>query len=228
MSTSHIALGVTVGDTAAVTSVLVDGRDVIAAEMTNGWGEPPEQLFPALRAETAPHEVRVAEAYCGECCGALYVTVERRGDEVVWRDWRNPSDPRPARPADTFDAAQYDAELARADADRSWEWYERTVARLMHERLTQDQTPLMWWNCELDGVVAYPNKRGSVTVSYTYPRPPREHFMQFVTELPVHGGAPDVVADALVDRLCRSSPVRQDRVVGGSRAAAEAFGFGWP
>lgn len=37
--------------------------------------------------------MRLAEASCTEgCCGALYVTIQRDGDYVLWDEWRNPDE----------------------------------------------------------------------------------------------------------------------------------------
>ncbi|MFE0581881.1 hypothetical protein [Streptomyces sp. NPDC058874] len=54
-------------------------------------GQVPEYLVDhfGLRAGPQPRELRLAQAYCTEgCCGALYVTVRRDGDEAVWGGWR--------------------------------------------------------------------------------------------------------------------------------------------
>ncbi|MGW0583653.1 hypothetical protein ACWD25_48885 [Streptomyces sp. NPDC002920] len=37
--------------------------------------------------------MRLAEASCTEACrGALYVTMQRDGDYVLWDEWRNPDE----------------------------------------------------------------------------------------------------------------------------------------
>ncbi|MGW7595596.1 hypothetical protein ACWGK9_41865, partial [Streptomyces rubiginosohelvolus] len=111
------------GDPATVEArILVDGRPLVPDHFGRGpAGSPEELLFPgALRATDEPREVRLAEAYCAEgCCGALYVTVRRDGDQVVWSGWRCPPPPGGTRelPELRFDAAAYDAEVARAEGD---------------------------------------------------------------------------------------------------------------
>ncbi|GAB3846174.1 hypothetical protein GCM10027610_063810 [Dactylosporangium cerinum] len=119
---------------------------VVAAAFDKGV--PVELLDGRLRAGPVPVEVRLAVAMCGEgCCGALYVTIVRDGGTVVWRDWRGHVGPPP--PALRFDAAQYDAEVARAETDHSWEWPARTVARLLKDRLaTEPRAEFVAWPWE--------------------------------------------------------------------------------
>lgn len=93
-----------------------------------GPAHSPEYLLDdgRLWAETEPREVQLAEAYCTEeCCGALYVTIRRDADQVVWESWRRPQttpgsrDPAPELRTHRFDASAYDAEIARAETNRS-------------------------------------------------------------------------------------------------------------
>lgn len=77
--------------------------------------------------------------------------MRREGDRVIWDAWESTSDIT-ALPGDIrFDAAQYEAELARAAADRSWEEPVDTVARLLEQTLAGSG----WfeqWGCVLAGV----------------------------------------------------------------------------
>ncbi|MFB7312519.1 hypothetical protein [Streptomyces sp. NPDC056192] len=67
--------------------------------------------------------VVLGEPECrGECCGYLSVFMQRQGGIVEWSDWQAPYVGM-APPAFHFDADQYDAEVARALADRWWEVY---------------------------------------------------------------------------------------------------------
>lgn len=77
-----------------------------------------------------PRRIMLAEPTCtAGCRGALYVTVRCEGERVIWDAWENTSDAT-ALPADmAFDAGQYEAELARAAADRDWEEPVDTLAR---------------------------------------------------------------------------------------------------
>ncbi|GGX37490.1 hypothetical protein GCM10010353_61090 [Streptomyces chryseus] len=67
--------------------VLVDGWDILGDAFTESPGEEPEVVLAPggpLSDTSQPHEVRLAEAACTECCcGALYVTVRRDGDDMT-------------------------------------------------------------------------------------------------------------------------------------------------
>jgi hypothetical protein len=77
--------------------------------------------------------------------------MRREGDRVMRDAWENTSNST-ALPADfRFDAAQYEAELARAAADRSWEEPVDTVARLLEQTLG-DSGWFEQWGCVLTGV----------------------------------------------------------------------------
>ncbi len=77
--------------------------------------------------------------------------MRREGDRVIWEAWENTGNIT-AVPVDIcFDAAQYEAELARAAADRSWEEPVDTVARLLQQTLAASG----WferWGCALTNV----------------------------------------------------------------------------
>lgn len=236
-TTSRISIRVAVPDPqyagVVETRIFIDDRPVVLEAFNAGPAESPEYLLDhRLRAGADPHEVRLAEADCTEgCCGALYVTIQRCGDEIVWRDWRNPGDSRLRLPTFTFDAAQYDAEIARAGADHTWEWHDRTVARLVRTRLRAEPELLTRWDCHPGWIGARPNDRGHVHVSYLYPRrpgPDDQPWLQFVAVIEVPEGDPETVADDVVRVLCESDPRRQDRLAGGSQEAARQYGFRWP
>ncbi|MFC7241068.1 hypothetical protein ACFQO7_01120 [Catellatospora aurea] len=236
---STFAIRVHVGDPGldggVETRVFIDGRPIILEAFDKGPSEQPEYLLGPehrLRAADEPHEVRLAEADCTEgCCGALYVTVERRGDEVVWRDWRDPDRTGVDLPVFRFAAADYDAEVHRAENDHSWEWPDRTVARLLRARLRAEPDLLGRWDCDLGWMSTGPRDCGQVQVSYFHPRRPAvddEPWLQFVAVLDVPPGEPDAVADVLVRQLAETDPRRPEWLCGGSAEAAEALGFDWP
>ncbi|MEV6810518.1 hypothetical protein [Micromonospora sp. NPDC051296] len=238
-ATSRISIRVAVADPeyagAVETRIFIDDRPIVVETFTAGPAEPPEYLLGVdhrLHADVEPHEVRLAEADCTEgCCGALYVTIQRRGDKVVWCDWRNPDTSDLTVPTFTFDAAQYDAEIARAESDHTWEWHERTVARLVRERLGEEPELLGRWDCHPGWMAAHPNDRGRIHVSYFYPRRPsagEEPWLQFVAVLNVPAGQPAKVANDIVRALGDNDPRRQDRIAGGSQEAAQQLGFQWP
>lgn len=136
---------------------LVDGVDVLEevhpeglAHRCRDWAGPAGSWPLAVTEE--PRRVMITEPICtAGCCGALYVTMRREGDRVIWDAWENTSD-MTALPGDfSFDRAQYEAELARAAADRSWEEPVDTIARLLEETLAASG----WferWGCVLTGV----------------------------------------------------------------------------
>ncbi len=107
--------------------VRVDGEDLVdAAAGPGGFGAYAPWLLPAagdgpLRATGEARRVELGEPECtGGCCGHLAAVVRRHGPLVVWSDWQTPAD-EPRLPDFHFDARQYDAELARATADRWWD-----------------------------------------------------------------------------------------------------------
>ncbi|GHE35992.1 hypothetical protein ACFUZA_22115 [Streptomyces cellulosae] len=73
-----------------------------------------------LRATGEARRLELGEPECtGGCCGFLTVVVQRCGGIVQWSDWELPAK-APTRLLDLhFDADQYDAEVARAEADRA-------------------------------------------------------------------------------------------------------------
>ncbi|GAA1406773.1 hypothetical protein GCM10009639_54960 [Kitasatospora putterlickiae] len=111
----------------------INGEDVIAEAVREGGRGPyTADVLPAgrpspLRATGEARRLNLGEPECtGGCCGYLTVVVRRFGKVVRWSDWEMPREsplapgPRPL-PQLHFDASQYDAELARAEADRSWQ-----------------------------------------------------------------------------------------------------------
>ncbi|MGR4884649.1 hypothetical protein ACIPUC_35295 [Streptomyces sp. LARHCF249] len=117
----EVVVGDPADSPAVETRILVDGRPLVPALFGKGPANAPEYLLDTgeLRAGAEPREVQLAGAYCTEaCCGALYVTIRREGAEVVWGEWRGAVGPTP--PEYRFDAAAYDAEVGRAERDRSW------------------------------------------------------------------------------------------------------------
>jgi hypothetical protein len=111
---------------AAQLRLWIDGKDVVAESVgAGGRGPFAEEALPAddrspLWATVEGRRVVLGEPECtGGCCGLLSVFVQRHGGVVEWSDWQVPGgEVRP--PAFHFEAGQYDAEVARASADRSW------------------------------------------------------------------------------------------------------------
>ncbi|MET9079768.1 hypothetical protein ABZX95_48685 [Streptomyces sp. NPDC004232] len=105
----------------------VNGEDVIeGAVHAGGRGPFAADVLPAgwpslLEATSEARCLELGEPECtGGCCGFLSVVVQRFGDTVQWSDWEVPHPRLPAAGV-YFDAGQYDAEVARAEADRWWQ-----------------------------------------------------------------------------------------------------------
>ncbi|MEU3725649.1 hypothetical protein [Streptomyces sp. NPDC031705] len=221
---------------AVETRILIHGRPLLPALFGNGPGHAPEYLLDngALLAGPEPHEVQLAEASCTEgCCGALYVTVRRDGDDVVWDGWRGATGPPP--PELRFDAAAYDAEVRRATDDDSWCWPARATARRISAALRERPEPAARWG--LGRARAHTGWHDPDTVSVTFhyrpePATPPEGGdgpgLVFVWDLPDDGRPPEVQAAAAVARIGATDPKAFARVAGGSRELAESLGYAWP
>ena len=136
---------------------LIDGVDVLGEVHPEGvalscrhWNGPAGSW--PLTVTEEPRRIMITEPVCtAGCCGALYVTLRREGDQVIWDSWENTSDTTALPATIRFDAAQYEAELARAAADRSWEEPLDTIARLLEQTLTESGW-LERWGCVLTNV----------------------------------------------------------------------------
>ncbi|MFB6620623.1 hypothetical protein ACFCV9_41475 [Streptomyces sp. NPDC056367] len=218
-------------DSSAVeTRILADGVPLVPALFGKGLGNPPEYLLDSgrLRAGPEPREVQLVEAYCTEgCCGALYVTVRRDGDAVVWDGWRGAVGPTP--PAYRFDAAAYDAELARAERDLSWCWPARSTARLIAAGLRDRPDLASRW--ELAPSWAGTDWRDPdttvVQLRFTPSAPPpgTGGSLYFVWRLPDDDGPPGDRAAAALQRLETQDPKAFASFGGGNQELAEALGY---
>ncbi|WP_244375387.1 hypothetical protein [Streptomyces ficellus] len=103
-----------------------------------------------LWAGDEPRRVELSNNDCDTgCCGGVFVTIQRFGGLVEWTDWQNTDDICvPVPPEIHFEAAQYDAGLARAVADHSWEEPVDTAARLLAHRIAATGWSKRW-NCRL-------------------------------------------------------------------------------
>jgi hypothetical protein len=244
---SRLRVEVVAGDPAVPgtveTRLLVDGRPLVAEAFGRGPAHTPEYLLDSgrLRATAEPREVQLAEAYCTEgCCGAIYVTICREGEQVVWRDWRRPNAPRghpplPELPEYRFESAAYDAEIARAETDRSWAWPARDTARLVAARLRADPGLLERWDARLGSVgTAFADEDAIVLTFMFWPGLSAGHqdrngpWLQFAWRTPKDASPPEEQAAAMLRRLAEEDPKTYAEVCGGSPAYAEALGYQWP
>ncbi|WP_329456781.1 hypothetical protein [Streptomyces sp. NBC_01497] len=108
----------------------VNGEDVVAGAVHEGGRGPlAADVLPAgrpspLRATSEGRRLELGEPECtGDCCGFLSVVVQRFMEVVQWSDWEVPwegAHPAAPPPEFHFDAGQYDAEVARAEAGHWW------------------------------------------------------------------------------------------------------------
>ncbi|CAL9505699.1 hypothetical protein SUDANB176_03544 [Streptomyces sp. enrichment culture] len=141
---------------------VVDDRDLLAAIHPGGvsscsyrgWLGAVEDC--PLAATEEARQVELSNNDCDTgCCGGVFVTVRRDGPFVLWTDWENTHDIRtPSPPVLRFDAARYDAALAAAAADVSWEDPVHTAARLV-ARALGDGEWFARWGCRLVMVRPY-------------------------------------------------------------------------
>ncbi|TRV72907.1 hypothetical protein FKN01_28830 [Streptomyces sp. 130] len=199
------------GDPAAIEArVLVDGRPLVPDYFGRGPAHSPEELLfsGALRATDEPREIRLAEAYCTQgCCGALDVTVRRDADQVVWSGWRCPVPPGGKRqlPELRFDAAAYDAEVARAEGDESWMWPARRAARLIADGLRVRPELLTRWGVRLDWAGTDFHDPDVTLISLLYDAE-GGHVRQLLWHLPEDGAPPEDRAAAALRRLGEEDP----------------------
>jgi hypothetical protein len=113
--------------------VRIDGDDVSRADGNNG-PDPWHVLVPVNRFTATGEPTTAIIACCPGCgpeCVAVKAHIRREGDAVRW-DWVPSGASRDGKRRTTlFDAAAYDAEVARAGAEFSWETAERRAGRLI-------------------------------------------------------------------------------------------------
>ena len=131
-------------------NVFINGVDMAARR--GGLGlDPSSVLVPnnEFIATETPHTIAISRCGCGiEGCNDIEATIVRDGDVVHW-EWNWLTEPPMPRGV-TFDAAAYDAEVARFAADTSWETPERTAARLIwrdadHDALARRGLRCYWF-----------------------------------------------------------------------------------
>ncbi|MGW2178170.1 hypothetical protein ACWCXX_08805 [Streptomyces sp. NPDC001732] len=209
------------GDRGGVeTRILLDGRPVVPEVFDRGPANSPTQLLDSglLRATDEPRKVQLAEAYCTEgCCGALCVTIRRDGEHVVWSDWSRPASrsslPSPELPEYRFDAAAYDAEIARAENDHAWTTPSHRTARLIAVGLRDRPDLLTRWDARLHWIGAGFEDRARTTVSLLYRTEPAtgqsredESWRQRMWYVPEDGTSPEERAAAALQRLAAEDP----------------------
>ncbi|MDK0521042.1 hypothetical protein [Streptomyces sp. ML-6] len=205
------------------TRILLDGRPLVPEVFDRGPAHSPAHLLDSglLRATDEPREVQLAEAYCTEgCCGALYVTIRRDGDHVVWSDWRTSlSWTSSELPEYRFDAAAYDAEVARAENDHAWASPAHRTARLIAAGLRDRPELLTRWDARLHWISSDFRDRDCTDVSLLYRTEPgsgqgpatgqareEDSWQQRMWHIPDDGTSPEERAAAALRRLATEDP----------------------
>ncbi|MFJ3831306.1 hypothetical protein ACIPWI_25555 [Streptomyces sp. NPDC090046] len=224
-------------DSSAVeTRFLVDGLPLLPALFRSGRGNVPEYLvdYAGLRAGPEPREVQLAQAYCAEsCCGALYVTIRRDGDEVVWDGWRG-IDTKRLPPDCRFDARAYDAEVERAEQDLSWCWPARRTARLIAAALRERPDLLGRWGLAPSSVATAHDEPDTTVMRFVFLAPDGAEDrhgqplrLYFDWRLPDDGSPPEERAAGALERIGRSDPKGFAGLQRGSSELAAALGYSW-
>ncbi|MDT0321290.1 hypothetical protein [Streptomyces millisiae] len=220
---NRLTLHIAAADHRVQTRPLVDGVDLLATALPEEPGMDPRHL-PTLTATAEPHEARLAEAECMEsCCGALYVTITRTPTEVRWHGWRDPDRPGLSLPTLRFPVSHYDAELARAMGDFSWEWPARTIARHLEPALRDATAWLTRWECDTPTLATSPATPTQLDLLFFH-RPtghPDAPWLQFRRALPL------AEPETLYADLTATDPRTGAEVVGGSAEFAERLGYPW-
>ena len=179
------------------------------------WVDPPEPASSPLAAQERGTRIAVYQCSCGVAgCGSIAPVIARDGDVVTWTDFRDftgvfdrPDDASEGAEGDPletpqlrFDAKQYDAELARAVADRSWESPSRATARILRAMLAEHEGLLANSNRRLGWVVSgwWHGGAGRFVIEL---RDPTDGRRQYIVAITAKFGTPTSRARSMVDRL---------------------------
>lgn len=173
--------------------VYVDGVEMTSKGAGMGM-DPFDVLIPEnrLEATTTTQRVPIARCECGEYgCGVTDVNIIRDGDVVHW-DWLQEV---PMRHGVTFNAEQYDAEVARVAADHGWERPQDTTARLVIEGA--DDASLADRGLRISWAAADYRDPSLFVVSFMT----TDNNFQVFIRVPSEGREPGVVADDVLGLL---------------------------
>jgi hypothetical protein len=225
------------------THLLIDGMPLIPRTFELGGPAAPERILhngEGLRATGIPREVELAESDCSEvCCGTMRAEIRRddAAGRVEWEIWLTRR-AHEHRERFSFDASAYDAEVARATGDVTWEWPARRAARILGRRLGAEPDLMSRWGCRPIWAGSWNRERSLLRLHFLYgegaPSATDLPWLQFEYQAEVPDASvveDDAIAEA-VDRIVKqfkeTDPKALARVCGGSRASAEALGFAWP
>lgn len=217
--------------------LLADGVPLVKRMFDSGF--PDNFAMKGLRAEPELHAVRLATAECdADCCGVLLADI-RRDSKAGRVEWKVEHTHRNKELAErfSFDAGAYDAEVARADADYSWEWPALRAARLLKDRLRAEPELLSRWDCHFYWSNSWNRDRSTMRLTVSYPEPPDfksgRPWLQFAysAEIPDAAEVDDAAINSLVDGIAdlfrTTDPKSVSRICGGTQASAEALGIPW-
>ncbi|MEV3938887.1 hypothetical protein AB0K52_23305 [Glycomyces sp. NPDC049804] len=222
------------------THLVADGVPLVTSMFDLGVPDNPLRLLhrkQGLRALAEAHEVWLSEADCTEgCCGVLAAQIRRDEamGQVLWEVRATRSRSEPARFA--FNADEYDAEVARAEEDRSWEWPALRTARLLNQRLREEPSLLSRWDCRNGGAGSSNSDRSIMGLFLWHPEPPSrdrpwlqfEYQVEVLDSITIDSGAVADQVEEVVENLRSTDPKSVGRVCGGSQKHAEALGYPWP
>ena len=220
-----------------VVGIKVDGL-VPFAEVAKDWRgfDPAKMLGPAspLLPGDLGRRVALYTCSCGEAgCGVIapFVVPSPDGRRISWVDFRDyvgvfvgplveDSDKyegKPWRLTDLhFDREQYEAEVARASADKSWETSRRKTARLV-KQLLDDMSLELPPNLSLRWVAPAWNADG-VELSFEHvSRTPEFRHGQQLLRLTSSHDDPDLAANDMVEQLAGTDPADRFRAFGHQR-----------
>lgn len=179
------------------------------------WVDPPGPGSSPLAAREEGARIAIYQCSCEVAeCGSIAPVIAREGDVITWTDFRDftgvfdrPDDPSDGtrgraleRSEIRFDSTQYDEEIARAVADRSWESPSRTTARILramlseHEQLLADSKRRLGWVSSGWG----PRGAGRFAIELKDTGDGRR---QYVVVIAAKFGTPTSRARSMVDRL---------------------------
>ena len=220
-----------------VVGIKVDGLDPFV-EVAKDWrGFDPAKMLgsasPLLPGDLG-RRVALYTCSCGEAgCGVIapFVVSSPDGRRISWVDFRDyvgvfvgplveDSDKyegKPWRLTDLhFDREQYEAEVARASADKSWETSRRKTARLVKE-LLDDMCLELPPNLSLRWVAPAWNADG-VELSFEHVSRTHEFRLdQQLLRLTSSHDDPDLAANDMVDQLVGTDPADRFRAFGHQR-----------
>ncbi|QSB06685.1 hypothetical protein [Natronoglycomyces albus] len=236
----HVSVGPPSGPHGATVEFLIDGMPLVANLFQRGSGAGPSTLLSGhspLLVTAQPREVSLAEAWCtAGCCGQLWAKMWLDDAETVVWEVRDSLAAQGEVTVYRFDAAAYQAEVARAHGEWDWEWPAARVARQVATRLEDDPHLLGQWNCTSGWADSYHREPTQLRVLFTFPATAstfEDHLLQFVYDATIDDAAvvDDDAVTKVVDQICsrfeETNPTSISRVCGGSADSAAALGFPW-